>query len=233
MKNWTIGRRLAFGFAALIAITVCLGGYAFMSLSRISGMSVVIEQQALPGVIKIDTCQKLTTEAYGLVLRFILASSAAERKDIERQMTEAANTIDTLFKEYEKTITRDVDRRLYDAVGPIRAEYRDIRADLVFPLALAGQTAEATAAAETELLPVYTRYVRAMQEMVDENERYANAQSAQIRSESAKARFIAMIACVLALVLGVGIAWLIVRSTNAILTASVTELMNSGETCTP
>jgi len=50
MKNLTIGKHIALGFASVIIITLALGAFAYMRLLAISSHSDHIAKTSLPGV---------------------------------------------------------------------------------------------------------------------------------------------------------------------------------------
>lgn len=50
MKSWTIGKRLTFGFGAVMAIVTALGAFTIFKLAHINAASDLIVQDSLPGV---------------------------------------------------------------------------------------------------------------------------------------------------------------------------------------
>ena len=50
MNHWTIGKRIIFGFSALIIIAVLLGGLAIWRMSDVKGQSVILVNETVPQV---------------------------------------------------------------------------------------------------------------------------------------------------------------------------------------
>jgi CHASE3 domain sensor protein len=50
MKNWTIGKRIVFGFAAITLIAVILGVTGYFMFARVSTEVAALSQHALPAV---------------------------------------------------------------------------------------------------------------------------------------------------------------------------------------
>ena len=51
MNNVTIGKRLIFGFAGVIVITLCVSLYAFTRLEAIQSQATVLAKDSLPGAV--------------------------------------------------------------------------------------------------------------------------------------------------------------------------------------
>src|SRR5450756_1533343 len=83
MKNWTIKKRIASGFTAIVGITLVLGLFAWGRLSTIRQGTAEIATDALPGLSIITKIQSLAQQNYSATLRIVLAENAeAEKKEL-------------------------------------------------------------------------------------------------------------------------------------------------------
>lgn len=60
MKNWTVGVRIAFGFAGVIIVAATLGGFAYTRLAMICYRAYLIASQTSP---TLQLCGQLGLQA--------------------------------------------------------------------------------------------------------------------------------------------------------------------------
>jgi hypothetical protein len=229
MSNWTIGKRLVVGFGAVLAITLALGAFAYVRVTQIAASSNVILTDSLPGVYNIGQIQAGAKDNLDLTLRHILASDEGEKQALEGRMASLVAKMDKLFADYERTITRDQDRQLFEAIKGPRAEFVRIRSERVLPLSRAKNTDEAVAVLGAQLQPVYERYMAAITASVDDNKKFGDINGEVVDASTASATRGIVFGVAVALLVGCGVAFLIVRSTNAMLRTSVTELSEGAQ----
>src|SRR3954462_4974215 len=104
MKNWTVGKRIIFGFALLLASSAALGLFAFSRLSAINVQSGRITTNCLPGVYFTGQIESLNLANFALTHRFLLITDPTERKSIEAAMKANSEKLTDLFKRYESSI---------------------------------------------------------------------------------------------------------------------------------
>ncbi len=168
MKNWTIGKRIIFGFATLLAVSAALGLFAFTRLISITAQSLRITQDCLPGVYYVGQIDAINQANYTLTHRWLLIAQPPDRASIDAEMKGNSEKLSELYKNYEASITLPKDRELYDAVMTARGPYTEAR-KAVFA---AGKSENA--AAQIELLkkqldPAYQTYRTAIRALVDFN----------------------------------------------------------------
>ena len=77
MSRWTIGRRLAAGFAAVLMITFALGAFAYAKLGEVRDKERVITQGSLPGEFASGQFQAVdeavTSGRLGIIVGLVLA----------------------------------------------------------------------------------------------------------------------------------------------------------------
>src|SRR4051812_44318080 len=123
MKNWTVGKRIIFGFALLLASSAALGLFAFSRLSAINVQSGRITTNCLPGVYYTGQIESVNLANFALTQRYLLITDASERKSIETEMKANSAKLTELFKQYESAINEPEDRRLFDAMMAARGPY--------------------------------------------------------------------------------------------------------------
>ena len=72
MKNWTVGKRIIFGFARLLASSAALGLFSFSRLSAINVESGRITTNCLPGVYYTGQIESLNLANFAPTHRYLL-----------------------------------------------------------------------------------------------------------------------------------------------------------------
>ncbi len=213
MKNWTIGKRIIFGFACLLTIAAVFGLYAYRNLVVIDGLAGNITGDCLPGVYRIGRIETLNLTNYSLTQRLILVTDTAGRSEIEATMKANSEEMTALYKSYEETITTAEDRRLYQLVLDARAPYSEERKR--FQASLGKITpAEALVSFRERIEPLYQNYYGAIRVLVDFNK--TNGEEAGRKISQAVSGSLRGIVSGLtgALLVGVLVSVFVIRSTN-------------------
>ena len=229
MQDWTVGKRLAAGFASVLLLAVSVGMYAFVQVRTIAAEAEVIATDSMPGLYLISQAESTTKDNLGLVAQHIMSQDAQEMAGFEAEAADRGDKIDALLAEYEKTITQPRDRALFDAIAPLRAEFLRIRDKQVVALSRAQETAEATSVLRTTLRPAFDRYVGALRALADYNKANADATGAEIQATVGSASTGIVTGLALVVLLGCGVALFIVRGTNGILRSAVVDLREGAE----
>ena len=213
MKNWTIGKRIIFGFACLLTIAAAFGLYAYRNLVVIDGLTGEIAGDCLPGVYRIGRLETLNLTNYSLAQRLMLVTDPAGRTAIETTMKANSEEMSALYKSYEENITAAEDRRLYQMVLDARTPYAEERKKFQASLRKVTQ-AEAMVLFRERLEPLYQNYYRAIRALVDFNKANGERAGRDISdavSGSLKGIVIGLSA---ALLVGILVSVLVIRSTN-------------------
>jgi methyl-accepting chemotaxis protein len=223
MSSWTIGRRIAVGFAAVIAIAGVLGVFAYTRLMVIETQATRITVDSLPGTYISGQMVAEAESRFGLVLKHLLARQAERKAALERELAAADARMAKLMTDYERTITTTQDRQLFDMCKTTGSRIREIRAKIL-PLSHAFKTDEAENLLEQQLEPAVNEYQKALDAVAEFNHAAGNDASGKITEAVAHGKSGVVIALVLALIVGSTIALFIVRGTAAVLVGSVREL---------
>src|SRR6185312_10063544 len=116
MKNWTVGKRIIFGFALLLVLSASLGLFAFTRLNAINTQTGRITVNCLPGIYYSGQIESVNLANFVLTHRWLLTTDAADRKAIEVEMKTNSEKLTGLYKSYETSITAPEDRRLFTEV---------------------------------------------------------------------------------------------------------------------
>ena len=123
MKNWKIGLRIAAGFAAVTAVAMALGVFAYCRVEGIGTDSTQIATISLPGVYLIGQVQNGIQKEYGLVLQFIASTSKDEMEKLDADLRESRTLNGSRRAEFQKLITSDKQRTQFDALMTARNAY--------------------------------------------------------------------------------------------------------------
>jgi hypothetical protein len=228
MSNWTVGKRLMCGLAAIICVSVTLGAFAYWKVTEINRDATAITADSLPGVYNIGRMEVTARQNYTLTLHHILSKEAAEKAHIEGQMKELTGQIDQVITAYEKTITLPEDRELFNAVAPLRAEFLRVKNEVVVPASRA-MSPEAADMVEKQLDPVFDRYMVAVKALVDFNKANGDRNAVQITASVSSATLGIALGILAAITVASVVGTLIVRGTNSVLRQSVNELSEGAQ----
>jgi methyl-accepting chemotaxis protein len=224
MRQWTIGRRLVVGFAAVLIIVVAMGTFGIVRLLTIRADAQRVVNDSLPGTAQSGEIAALVRDNYAHTLKYILAQSPAEEQAIDADMAATKAAIGKLLVEYEKTITQPDDRQNFDAIKPAREKFLGVRDTVILPLIHQNKRQEALAAFHREFEPAFKEYMAKVGVVQDWNIKAGAEVGAQIDSHVNTTVTGLALAALLAVLLGAGIGVVIVRSTNSVLRTTVTEL---------
>jgi methyl-accepting chemotaxis protein len=224
MSRWTIGRRLTAGFATVLMITFGLGAFAFARLGEVGEQQRLITRGSLPGVYAIGQIQAHVEQNYIRTLRHLVSNEAGNKQRIEAEIAKADTAIESLFANYERTISRPRDREFFVAIKTMRSEYARVRREVVLPLSRAGNAAEAQVAIDRQLQPAYEHMLTAIRAAVDENHQVAEVNSAAVDGAVASGRLGIVAGLLLVFLVGGTVAAFMIHSAGQVLRSSVTEL---------
>ena len=226
MKNWTIGRRIVSGFAAVIVITLALGGFAWLRLSTIQRGARRIATESVPGVLIFDDIESLARQNYSGTLRYVLAETADERTQLMARIKTNIARINQLTNDYSARLTSARDRELMAVFVKTRADYVPAFQE-VCRLAAEQKRTEAMAFLRTQVDPASDRLMAAINAEVTFNRDNAGEASQQIKASADMAQAGILTGLVAALAGAVLVSWVIIRGVNRIL-QSVADTLREG-----
>jgi methyl-accepting chemotaxis protein len=230
--HWTIARRLTAGFAAVLLITVVLGGFAWVEVWSVADQTRSITGDALPGVQAVMRATAMVSSNRAAMLEHLATIDPARKASIEQEMDKVSAQLTALYADYEKTISTDEERALFDALAAPRAAYRTARAERFLPLSRIHQSAGAMSVFDSDVEPSFKKYNDGLSALVEYHHASAAAVGANVERRVALTSAAMAIGVLAALIIGGGAAWLIIRAVNRALRAVVRELSEGAEEVT-
>ena len=224
--NWTIGRRIGVGFTALIAILAVVGVICYERVMRIGVSSGELEFRAMPGLVLLGQIESQVKENYLYTTQHIMATDAATKAAIDKELSEKSNLNTALYKEYEALIDEPDERTAYEQLTVRRNAYRDMRAK-VLTLSRSKQVAQvlqADSMLNNELYPIYKDYVATLRGMVETSRAKGTIASNEIKQAVAQTRVTVLVGVAAAIVLGIAMSFMITRRTRGVLGSVANEL---------
>ena len=177
--SMTIGKRIAFGFAASVAVTLGLSAYIWTRLENIDTAIQTLTVDSIPGQFASGQMMDHLREQAFLSLE-TAASTTPEHRDAVAAKVKAADThLAQVFKDYAATIKVEANRANFDELNRLYATWFAAR-DKVLNAPLTGQ--KAVDAFNAEALPAFEAAVAQIDKVID-----WNASSAAVQAESATA----------------------------------------------
>jgi methyl-accepting chemotaxis protein len=168
MKNWTIRKRIVFGFGIVLLLVATQTVFSFYALRRVQHASAFISQDAVPGTALAARAARRIGDAQIAVLRALEAASPEDRQKQAAEIATLQAEITRLLSEYERTITTEVDRQLFAELGSARETYREARQQL-FALLEKGETDAARKHNLAAVRPAYTKYQEVLDRVLELN----------------------------------------------------------------
>ena len=99
MNNWKIGTRITAGFAAVIAIAMALGIFAYSQVGNINKSATDVADNSLPSVYVMGQIHSNTEQLMRLVLQHAIANDQDEMANLDAEIRDvrAKNGELTLF----------------------------------------------------------------------------------------------------------------------------------------
>jgi methyl-accepting chemotaxis protein len=213
MKNWKIGIRIAVGFAAVIAIVLTLGLFAYNRVSLLAARASDISDNSLPSVSLMGQVAANVQGIYGMLAQHAAASSPQEMDQIEAAIQASRTVNGANLKHYEESlISDDKDRALLSDLNNKRTAFWASATEMLQVSRIGTPAANAQAQKMLkELKPLHTAYVNAVEAEVEYNQHLAGEASKSIASAVSSARHGILIGIFAAFFVAIGIAWVIVR----------------------
>jgi methyl-accepting chemotaxis protein len=228
MKNWTIGKRLVFGFGTVLAVSGALGAYTIVQLTAIEKTAISIRDEAVVGLALFSDIKGLALANSSEVLRAALTDDPAELAEIEKAMSGISAETTKRYEAYEPTIAKDEDRRLFTAVQKARTANSDARKKFM-EFTKTHTPEEAEAEYRHSMSGPQAAYLKAIDESTEYNKKLSTDYSTSITSDVSSARMWTVAGLVGAILLGAGIAFVIIGAIGSVLRDSVSALTEGSQ----
>jgi methyl-accepting chemotaxis protein len=224
MKNWKIGTRIGAGFAAVIAVAMALGIFAYSQVGRINASANDVARNSLPSVSVMGKIHSNTNGIMRLILQHAVSNDKQEMASIDAQI--AANRTDNgqLMARYEKELfSNDEDRRLFAALTDARKAFWAVGDEVLRTsrLGTAASNKKALDLAITQLAPLHAKFLEAADKEVQFNQDLADQATKQMDASVSGARLGVLSGIAVALVVAIFVAFFVVRSITRPLASAV------------
>ena len=226
MKNWTIQKRITFGFSIVLLLLVFLAGASFNLLTHIKSSVRDVSDDAIPGLVFAAKIQELQGERVIAILSHILSTTpeaiAAQEKKIE-DIKARNDALDADYKQRPLSAQDAADIKEYEEA---RHHY-NIAREKVLELSRANKNAEAYEYNLKEVVPLRVALAAKTQQIFDHKVAQSRASADQSNNQIATALTVLLVVSLLAIAVGIGLAVTISRSLNAAL-RSVSHNLEAG-----
>ncbi|PTY05864.1 hypothetical protein DB347_16105 [Opitutaceae bacterium EW11] len=227
MKDWTIGKRVGFGFAALVILMIGLAVYARMHLMTIQAKAREIEECNLPALVYLTGVQRLASENSAIIYRHVASSDQADMKALEERLAANAKVNTEALNNFEKLPLEPEIRARFNDTRALQAKQRALRAELLAASHSATNpeaSAKLLARARAEYDPLVAAYLDELKKLSD-MVRQGASNSAGLLFQSVSAMLAGvLIASAAGVLIAVCFGWLITRSVKRRLEQIATTL---------
>lgn len=220
MKNWKIGTRITAGFAAVIVIAMGLGLFAFARLRVVDAGATHIAIDSMPGLYFTGELKSTSQTVFALLLQHVISEDKSEKTRFAGKIKDDLAAMQGYFSSYEKTITTDRDRQLFEEVKSARANYLATY-DQVLSLSTDLRTKEALALIEQQLKPSHLKYEDAMDAELTFKRTASTEAGNSIEGAVSSAKTGVLVGLLLALGFAITIAMFVIRSITRPLSTAV------------
>jgi methyl-accepting chemotaxis protein len=220
----TIGKRITFGFAASVAVTLGLSGFVWTRLNKIDSAVHTLTVDCIPGQYAAGQMAEHVREQAFVSVRVASATNPTDLAKFQANLKEVDTHVVKVFSDYEVTITNPDDRVNFNK---LKADYTAWTA--ARDQALASPESTRLTAFNTTAMPAFDQLFKTMDIIVDWNNEYGttNATTAESAVKTAFSMLYAGAAGAFVVAAGVGFA--IVRSTRRQLTAISSTLSGGAD----
>jgi methyl-accepting chemotaxis protein WspA len=216
MKNWTLQKRVAVGFIAVIIISVLVNGYAVWRLAGIKQKAEVIESDSIPSLHLTEKMNSLMDADYAGILEYLQTTNTAERSRLEVAFSKFAGDMDQCFKAWQKTVNDDSDRQFEKDLQAAQGEYLAARTRFLAAVRM-NNSQEVGALLDNEFKPKHIQLKKITDDLSTEQNDAAVNSGQEITASITATRWVLGIGSVVSLVLCVLIASSIVNTLKATL----------------
>lgn len=127
MSNWTVKKRIVCGFTSILLLLGVLAVSSIVLLHKIENNINVILVDSMPGVTIAGQIKCNTINGHLAVWRHFIAKTPEDKRGQEETITNTSALNDKLMADYEKTITTEEDRQIFEKLKQTRADYGNAR----------------------------------------------------------------------------------------------------------
>jgi len=211
MKNWKIGRRLGAGFALVLALAMLTAG---IGVARLQGVGEATQAMAERSLVKerLASAWQLGTSTNSVRTFSLLKSDDADvQAYLQKNITATSAVITETQKKLEDMLATPEEQALSADIKKKRAAYIELR-NQILKLKAEGKRDEAAKLTDAQLLGALDGYDASIRAMVTHQQQAIDRTAADIEAQYRSGRTYLIVLALVALAIGVAIAWLLTRS---------------------
>ncbi|SHK38840.1 methyl-accepting chemotaxis protein [Desulforamulus aeronauticus DSM 10349] len=167
--NFTVRVKLLLGFGLLLAMLVGLGIFSTYALKNLNDITDEIAEGWLPGVQQIEMTSNLVAVHRVKEFRHLVATDPGELALMEDEMATAKKEIETTLVLYEKTISSDYERNIFNKVKTSLGTYYELNQKII-QLCKESKNAEAMSIMQNDSLQSFNTLNTDLTELVKYNQ---------------------------------------------------------------
>jgi methyl-accepting chemotaxis protein len=214
--GWTVGRRLAVGFACVVAASIATGGLAWLGLSSIGRSAGQITEDTLPSYRAINLIGVLNRDNFILAQRYAMTSDEGLRKKLAAEMKENSAVMTGHFETFEKLSVSPAEKKIFEEMSALRGPYITSRKEMV-AMSDQGKGAEAASVMESKVYPAFSAYAAKIGEAIELTGRMGADDGNAILSSVRFGGWVVGGGALSAVLIGIAVAFGISRSVTGIL----------------
>jgi len=224
----SVGKQITLNCLLLLALMAAIAGMSLYAIGHASMGLHTLGTDALPGLDGVARMRARVLEYRGNCWKHIASSSAQHMSRVEAENQDALRRFAEAARDYEAAITQEEDRKAFAELKPAFDRYTQAW-DAVLPISRQGQNEAAASKYMAEADPAFQALNERLSAMVKWNQDYGQRAAKDAIAEAEAGRRWTVALALLALVIGSGLTFVIVRKLTARLRRAVTELRDGAD----
>jgi methyl-accepting chemotaxis protein len=124
--RFTIKAKLAAAFAVVLILAAILGVVGVAKMGTVNDQSTVITDNWMPSIDAVHRMNTATSDLRAQHYAHVASTDPADMADVEKQLKETTNAISSTRQQYEKLISSDEERSIYNSFSRKYEEYLQV-----------------------------------------------------------------------------------------------------------
>ena len=220
LQNMKVAGKLGLGFGLILLFIVGLGIMSLQRMSVVNEQSTILTENWMPSIKVVEEINSNTSDLRLYEFEYVLTQTPQDMEKVENEMDILLNTMNKNRATYEKLISSDEEKALYEDFSKKFDKYMDMHKKLI-PVSKQNKTEEAQKMLrEGEVL--FNDFSAELIKIVELNVEGGNKASLQGDEIYAQAKIVMISVIVISILLGIAVAFLIARSIGS----SLNQLQN-------
>ena len=220
LQNMKVAGKLGLGFGLILLFIVGLGIMSLQRMSVVNEQSTILAENWMPSIKVVEEINTNTSDLRLYEFEHVLTQTPQDMEKVEDKMDSVLASMNKNRAEYEKLISSDEEKALYEDFSKKFDKYMDMHKKLI-PVSKQNKTEEAQKMLrEGEVL--FNDFFFLLIKIVELNVEGGNKASLQGDEIYAQAKIVMISVIVISILLGIAVAFLIARSIGS----SLNQLQN-------